>query len=407
MSERRTAMPQRDRLGMWCGWVLSGAAVLIPIIGWLIPLWFSGLIALVGLLCLPAARIDVSDRTLATILFATLIWAAASTTWSSYHPGKAAHNTLLKLVFELPLYWSAISAARRANPRLRARASMILAWGCAIFGLVLLIEATTHAAVYKALHAYYEPIRADLAESNVGHSTFVLGLIWPLASCGGPVRLRPWLALIMVAGTWAAARAFEADAPVVGLILAPLAALAVWRWPVIAPKVMGGLAAVLVLIAPGVVWSVRRFFDYGDIEHHLPTTDSLRMEYWSHAIDRIGLHPVRGWGLDASRMFGPGIILHPHNIPLQIWLELGGVGAVAVATFWGTLLSRLSRSTPSLGATAAAASAVVYVLYGVNFGVWQEWFLALGALVIMLAVMATQAENRTAGRIGMVTAPSV
>jgi O-antigen ligase len=86
-------------------------------------------------------------------------------------------------------------------------------------------------------------------------------------------------------------------------------------------------------------------------------------------------------------MFGPGIVLHPHNGPLQIWLELGAVGAVAAAAFWGLALARLSRPAPSLAAAATAACAAVYLLSSVNFGVWQEWWLALGALIAVFAVM--------------------
>ncbi|WP_309606124.1 O-antigen ligase family protein [Phenylobacterium sp.] len=387
------AVLPRDPLGIWCGRVLIGAAVLAPPIGYLWPLGFAALLSLVGLLCLPAARIDDRDRPVAILLFAALIWAAVSTTWSPYQPSNLEHTSILKLAFELPLYWSAISAARRADPALRARALHIMAWGCALFGLILLEEAATRGAIYKTLHVLYQPIRADLAESNIGHATFVLGLIWPLAACGAPPRWRPWLALTMVLGAGAAAHAFEADAPVIGLVLAPLAALAVWRWPNVAPKIMAALVAALYLLVALIVWAVRRFLNYGAIEDHLPKTDSLRMGYWSHAIDWIHIHPVRGWGLDASRMFGPGIILHPHNIPLQIWLELGAVGAVAAAAFWGLVLWRLSRSAPSLAAAATAASATVYLLFGVNFGVWQEWWLALGSMVVMLGVMNMPADE--------------
>jgi len=135
-----------------------------------------------------------------------------------------------------------------------------------------------------------------------------------------------------------------------------------------------------------VVWIVRRTFDYPALERAMPKTDSMRLDYWSHAVDWIALRPLRGWGLDASRMFGPGIKLHPHNVPLQIWMELGVVGAVAAAALWFVAFMRLSGPTRSLGAGAAAASAVVYLLFGLNFGVWQEWWLALGALVAAMAV---------------------
>jgi hypothetical protein len=381
------AAPARDRLGVWCGWVLIGAAVLVPILGWLAPLGFALLLALVGLLCLPAVRIGDQDRPVAMVLFGALIWAAVSTTWSPYHPSKPGNSTVLKLAFELPLYWSAISAARRADPVLRTRALHVLAWGCALYGLALLEEAVTRGAIYKALHASYEQIRDDLAESHVGHSSQVLALIWPLAACGAPGRWRPWLAMAMVVGTGAAALAFGYDEPVISLVLAPLTALIVWRWPDRAPRLMAVAAAALFLGMPLVVWAVRHFFDYEAIRTALPKTDSMRMGYWSHAIDWIRMRPIRGWGLDASRMFGPGIVLHPHNGPLQIWLELGAVGAVAAAAFWGLALARLSRPAPSLAAAATAACAAVYLLSSVNFGVWQEWWLALGALIAVFAVM--------------------
>jgi O-antigen ligase len=378
---------------VWCGWVLIGAAVLVPILGWLAPLGFALLLALVGLLCLPAVRISDQDRPVAMILFGALIWAAVSTTWSPYHPSKPGNSTILKLAFELPLYWSAISAARRADPVLRARALRVLAWGCAAYGLVLVEEAATRGVIYKALHNSYEDIRADLAESHVGHSSQVLALIWPLAAYGAPRRWRPWLALAMVAGTGAAALTFGYDEPVISLVLAPLTALIVWRWPDRAPKVMAAAAAALFLGMPLLVWAVRHFFDYEAIRNALPKTDSMRMGYWSHAIDWIRLRPIQGWGLDASRMFGPGIVLHPHNGPLQIWLELGAVGAVAAAAFWSVALTRLSRPTPSLAAAATAACAAVYLLSGVNFGVWQEWWLALGALIAVFAVMNAPANE--------------
>src|SRR6185503_20527219 len=96
---------------------------------------------------------------------------------------------------------------------------------------------------------------------------------------------------------------------------------------------------------PAIVWAVRRTFDYAALERDMPQTDSIRLDYWSHAIDWIAMRPLKGWGLDASRVFGPGIKLHPHNAPLQVWLELGVVGAVLAAAFWGVAMASLSQPT--------------------------------------------------------------
>jgi O-antigen ligase len=383
------ASPPRDRLAAWCGWVLVGAVTITPGLLWLAPMGFALLVSLVGLFCLPAMRMDDKDRPAALILFGLLIWAAVSTTWSPFHPKNAGGSTILKLAFQLPLYWSAICGARRAEPRLKTLALRILAWGAAAIGVVLLVEAMTDGVTYQWLHeGFYSPIRHDYAEAHLGHSTFVLALLWPLAALGAGPRLRPWLVLGMLSGLGGAALAFSSDAPVIAIVLAPLVGWAVYRWPRGAPKALASAAVVLFLCAPLVVWAVRESGDYSSIQHAIPLSWSLRMGYWSHAIDWISDKPLRGWGLDASRMFSPGIVLHPHDGPLQVWLELGLVGAVAAAVFWAINLVRLASPSPSLAKAAVAGSAAVYLLFGaLNFGIWQEWWLGLGALVVMLAGM--------------------
>ena len=384
----------RDRLGVWSGGVLVAGAALAPVLVWLGPMGFAALVALMGLLSLPAARIDDADRPAALLLFAGLIWAAVSTTWSPYHPKHAASSTILKLALQLPLYWCALCGARRATTAAQTLALRCLAWGLGAVGLVMIAEAATAGSIYKWLHLrFYEPIRPDLAEANLGHSTFVMGLLWPLAAAGAPARWRGWLTGVIVAGTLVAALCFSSDAPVVSMVLAPAVGWAVWRWPSRAPKVFAGVAALFFLIAPLLVGAARASGDYSAIERAIPLSWSMRMGYWGHAIDWIGERPLRGWGLDASRMFGPGIVLHPHDAALQVWLELGLVGAVTAAAFWGLTLIRLSRPTPSLAAAAGAAATAVYLLFGgLNFGVWQEWWLGLGALVaIFTATLESQA----------------
>ena len=150
------------------------------------------------------------------------------------------------------------------------------------------------------------------------------------------------------------------------------------------------MVATLFLAAPGVVWLTRKLGWFQELEASVSLSWSQRMGYWRHATDWIGDHPLRGWGLDASREFAPGIILHPHNGALQIWLELGLIGAVSVAVFCGVLFANLSRPERDAGRAVAAATAGAYLVFSaVSFGVWQEWWLALGA-VAAAACMAVQ-----------------
>ena len=391
----RHASDRADRLGAWCGWLVAGAFALLPALGWLGPLGIPILVALVGLLALPALRIEDHDRPIAVLLLVSLLWAAVSTVWSPFHPSKPANNTALKLALELPLYWSAICAARRASPPLKRLALQVLAWGSALFGLVLLVEFITDVRLYEILHTtFYQPIRHDLAQSNIGHATFVLALLWPLALAAAmKLRAPLWLALPMAAGVLAPAVRFASDAPVLSVPLAAGVGIAAWRWPRGGPRALAGAAVVYCLAAPLLVWAGRASGRYGALEAAIQPSWSERMSYWSHALDWTRDHPVRGWGLDASRMFGPGIILHPHDDALQVWLELGLVGALLMAAIWWLAVSRLARRTPQPWPAGVAASASVYLLFGaVNFGVWQEWWLALAAMIAMASGLMAEPD---------------
>lgn len=385
----------RDRLGAWCGWVMVGASVLIPLVAWLSPLGFAPLLALMGLLCLPAVRMTDEDRPLAIVLLGALVWGAVTTTWTPFHPKPGGHNVIVELAFALPLFWSAVCGARRADPRLNELALRIMSWGLAAFGLILLVDTFTGARFYQTLHErFLAPIRIDLAQTNVAHSSFVLAVLWPAVLVGGLRRF--WhlgLLAMAIAGTVLSAHAFGADAPVLAFPLAAVAMLVVWSWPQVGPRLIAASAAAVSFAMPGIIWLVRASGDYGVLERDVQASWAARMSYWSHTIDWIFAQPVRGWGLDASRAMGPGITLHPHNGALQVWLELGLVGAVAAAAFWGLSLLRLERDRPDLSMAAIAGSAVTFILFAwINYGQWQLWWVALGALIPVLAAML---ENRS------------
>ena len=383
-----------DRLGGWCGWVLVVMAGLTPLFAWLGPLGFQ-LLGVAGLLCVPALRIDRRDAPLAVVLLAAVAWAAFSTFWSVHKASELEDSVALKLLLQLPLYWAAWAAARRADPRLRRLALRVFAWGLAAYGVLLLVEAFTGAAIYRGLReAIGDPIRPDLGRKNVAQGSFVLALLWPVVAAGGMRAGAPsWLALPMAAGTAVLAHNFLSDAPVLAVGLAIAVGGLVWIWPRSGPKALALGAAGLVLVMPLAILAMRLL----GLGQHLPDSWAQRVAYWTYAMERIAEHPFRGWGLDASRAFSPHIVLHPHNGALQIWLELGLLGAVAAALAYAFAFRRLAREERSLVAAATAGSAAVYLFFGVvSFGVWQEWWLALAALVAVIAALGDAEEQAAA-----------
>lgn len=379
---------ERSRLAAWCGWWLAIAMGLAPLLAWLGPLGFAPVVGGVGLLTLPALRLEEEDRPAAIALVVALAWAVASMVWSPFKAEPVALNGA-KLIVQAALYWAAITAARRASVRSRTWALRLLAWGMAALGAVLVAEAVTGAGLYQAIRAAIgDPIRPDLAAKNVAQGAFVLALLAGPAAAAAIRQQMWWLAVPMVAGVIMAGHAFGADATLIALGLAGVAGLAALRWPTGTPRTLAGIAGLFFLVAPALVWGLRLSGRYEAIQAALPLSWSQRMGYWRHAVDWIVDHPLRGWGLDASRMFAPGIQLHPHDAALQVWLELGLIGAVAAAVFWAVILVRLARPKPGLAGAAACAAAAAYLVFSaVSFGIWQEWWLALGAFAAAACVL--------------------
>ena len=374
----------------WCAWVLIFGAGLAGPLGWVGPLAFAVLLSIVGLLTLPGLEVREADRPAALALLVLVIWAAGSMLWSPYEPEALWSSNAVKLACQAVLYWAAYSAVRRAEGQGLRRAMVVFMWGVSGLSVMLIIEAVTGAAVYQALRqAIGDPIRPDLAVRNVAQGVFVLAVLWGPAALAA-LRLGWWqLSVLMAAGVVAGGVGLNADAPLIALAGASLAGAAVYRWPVIAPRVLGAGAGFFFLATPLILWALRAQGIYGALQERVSLSWSMRMDYWSYAVDWISDKPLKGWGLDASRMFGPGIRLHPHDAALQVWLELGVIGAAAATVFWVTIFHRQERSHPDLGAAAGAAAAVSYLTFAaVSFGVWQEWWLALGALAVISAAAA-------------------
>lgn len=380
--------------GRWVAGVIAGLLLLTPLLGWAGALGFAPAVALAGLLTLPWARLRNEDRTLLLALFTALVWACASIFWSPWRAPDLEGQTGLKLVFMLALYGGAVSAARAVpERRLPMLLSVLVATACAL-SVILLAEAATAAAGYKVLLALAgETVRPDYAIKNVAQGLYVLTLLAPPALAATPGRVRPVVALLLGAGIIIPALAFGYDAPFLALACALLAAGLVLAFPLSGPRGLATASAGAFLLAPLLAKGAFVLGLDARLAPFLSESWLQRLGYWRKAVDWIWARPLPGWGLDASRAFGPGIRLHPHDAALQVWMELGLIGAVAAAIVWAVIFSGLSRPARSVPAAAAAAVATAYLAFGaVSFGVWQEWWLGLGALSALACILVLRAR---------------
>ncbi len=118
-----------------------------------------------------------------------------------------------------------------------------------------------------------------------------------------------------------------------------------------------------------------------------------------------GQDPVKVWACGASSDWPPVIDnqmlpLHPHNAVLQIWLELGGIGALFA---FGALLTSLIRAFSAAGPQSRAAHAILAAFAAaalgpgfLSFGIWQEWWVS--SLLIGIAMMTALARATDAAK---------
>jgi O-antigen ligase len=116
-----------------------------------------------------------------------------------------------------------------------------------------------------------------------------------------------------------------------------------------------------------------------------------------------GADYARMWHASAPTVIVPGepaalsvIPIHPHNVFLQVWLELGVPGVAAFAAFIWFGLAALLRAKLSKAVGAAAVGAFVAILVSVMVegSLWQVWRLCAMALAASGAAIAHMLEKR-------------
>jgi len=329
---------------------------------------------------------------------ALLGWAAVSAIWAP-ETGRALDG-VWRLGLTLGLAVLAADALRTgpATPLLARAAALGLAFGIA----AALFDDLSGNALRALVRGIAEP-PATLA-FGLKNAASVIALLLPLAVFATALPRRVRLALGVSGAVVALLLPGESAK------LAVLAGLATGVAAGFAPRAtrfgLAGLAAVLVLALPWLLGAALPR-DAGA----LPNSAAHRLLIWDFAAERISERPVLGWGMDASRAIPGGtgrpdaalreafgltspaaaqwfahaqlLPLHPHNLALQLWLELGAVGAALMALLLA-LVALACRSPAACGAFAAGL-----VIAMLSYGAWQYWWVS-GLLLAAVTAAALQ-----------------
>jgi O-antigen ligase len=374
-------------------------------------LGFAPLAALAGLVSVPALRQARPPMLVILPLAALVTWALFSLQWSraTVDPhslrgyADLGKLTSVTLVLQLGLYAALVAAAQRLSSRGASLALTVLALALAALGLAVALDATQSGAAYAWISGRLgQVVRPDIAGRNIANGDFVIALLFWCAA----VRLNQlrWqvLSLVMFACVVGSCLMLhEAHAAVAALALGLGAYCLVRMTRLFGVVILAVATTIYWMTAPLVVLTAVRGGLVMRLHAHVQPSWGQRLDIWSFSTAKIIERPWLGWGLDASRTFGDAISLHTHDAALQLWLELGAVGAVLAALFWIGVWSRIEvlARRDRTAAAAASATAVAYLtIGGLSFGVWQAWWLGLGAMAAAACICV--ARSRSGAHVG-------
>lgn len=387
-------------------WILAAGVPLGMVIG------TKSAPAIVVVAALAGLGLAGRDRTLAPArppapaaiaLFVFIVIAAASALFVSHRPGPSLLHWLEAVV---PLAAVGVLAALRRDqppPDMRVLA-LLLASAIALAAAVILADLASGMRLRRALG-----LRVDTFIYNRGAVTLVLLLPVLAALVIAAGRARALVGLSAIAGALAALAAFRSDSGAAVLALAAMAIavpLALWRARL---GLWLGLCCALALLAlaPFIGPLLERAIPDGWHQALASTSSSARVRIWTAFGAMAGAAPLLGHGFGASLALGsaPAAIAvaadlrpmldvgHPHNAFLQVWVELGTLGALLIAALFalGARAAAAWRAAV-LGPLVVAAAGVGAVAL-VSHGAWQAWWLALIGVLILLLQAARGMAN--------------
>jgi hypothetical protein len=212
-----------------------------------------------------------------------------------------------------------------------------------------------------------------------------------------PASIPAPLALAVAAAAAGLLAATDSDAALLGLGAAALTALLAWRRRKAALVALALGWTLLVAGAP-VLGSLLRGTLPTQVHALLPSAHTeQRVLIWESFGEVVRSRPLLGTGFGSSARLAASPVAqelppdlrsglswgHPHNVALQVWTELGALGAALAWAVGLAVIAGLSRLTGPVLVPAAALFAAVVAVASVGHGAWQGWWAAAIAAAIV------------------------
>ena len=355
--------------------------------------------ALAGLSCWRSGqRLAWPDHGPVAALAVLLVWSAVTAIWAFNPTGSLLLSVRLAALFAAGFLLYACAVTLTDNQRNTVGRWLTIGL---LLGLVILAEEI--AFDYRLMALLKGPEAVSVSASLNRGATALAMLSWPVsAHLWRRIPRRQTIALLIVAGGVIVASESQAA----GLAMAAGALTIV----VALAHRQAGRALLIVTSAAlfaGAPFVAERLYALGwQNAAWLPESARQRVDIWYTAVDLIAQKPLFGWGFDASRVISSQghtnadgsvglMLLHPHNAPLQVMLELGAVGgAMAVAVLW-ILATRLDRFAAPSRLFGQACFAATLAIACTAYGVWQnQWLATVFSTALLIYVTRSTAATK-------------
>jgi hypothetical protein len=347
-------------------------------------------VQLVGDLAL-GRRIPAIDRPLVALAGGFLILCWASVTWSVAPSdslrGAGQETTILLLVL-------IVCTRRPAAGGLAGAVFPVMLAAC----LVGVVAAGVDMKLGYHLEAVVsgKPGLASATKYNRGLDYLAL-IVWPVL--GFAVWRRWWRRACLLMCAVIAAEA-------IGLSLAGRMAVAVglgvlllaWVFPRVLPACLTLATGVFAAGLPLLLHAAAAY--RAALAPYLKPSGVHRLEISDYMTARVFERPLLGWGLSSAKSvpIHPAELtqyiyvdprgVYPHNQWLELWVELGAVGAVFGLALAGLVLWRIRRLPVSIRPFAYATFAAAMAVSCVNYEITTDsWWAALGASAALFVLL--------------------
>ncbi|WP_120496316.1 O-antigen ligase [Kiloniella sp. EL199] len=304
---------------------------------------------------------------------------------------------------------NAVTYLDKENKRQMTNAVLL---GLVLASIFLSIEVFYQAPITKvfkgkSLDAWVDPSRFNRGVTFIGISLWILCAIFSK-------KLSLFFKLLFPIIPIALLYFAPSESSLVAVILGTVWYFLFFKLPKLGFRILPIIMIISVLAMPLATRYVEPLYD-AESSHSIPFSAKHRFFIWDFVSSQILENPVIGWGFDSARDYpnrgvenyvhtepngniraleGRIISLHPHNFALQVWLELGFIGAILVSVIIWIVFGYLKSRQLSERIEIQAMLVSTFIIALLGYGIWQNrWFVMFFIFAAMIPLIQPRQDQ--------------